>query len=226
MNNSIKEHEVSNNLYMKFHFKRLFDIVLALFGLCVLSWLLLIIIILMKYTKYKTAGDVFFKQMRVGQHGKTFMIHKFRTMYVHSENASSLQITTSSDDRITKLGASLRKFKLDELPQLYDILIGNMSFVGPRPEVKKYIDYYPKDIKNIILSVKPGITDLASIEMIDESDILELAIDKEAEYINNILPRKLSLAVGYVQNISFYYDIKIILLTIIHIIRPSRFYKS
>jgi len=190
--------------------KRVFDIICALCGLIVLSPVLFLIIVLIKLT---SAGPVFFRQTRVGQYEKLFQIHKFRTMIVNAE-ASGLKITVGRDSRITPIGHFLRKTKLDELPQLIDVLMGTMSLVGPRPEVPEYVQYYTNDVKAIVLSVRPGITDWASIKMIDENDILAGASDPQQAYIQQILPEKLAYAVRYVQTRSLKLDVYLILLTI------------
>jgi len=190
--------------------KRVFDIICALCGLIVLSPVLLLIIVLIKLT---STGPVFFRQTRVGQYEKLFQIHKFRTMIVNAE-ASGLKITVGRDPRITSIGHFLRKTKLDELPQLIDVLMGTMSLVGPRPEVPEYVQYYTNEVKAIVLSVRPGITDWASIKMIDENDILARASDPQQAYIQQILPEKLAYAVRYVQTRSLRLDVYLILLTI------------
>lgn len=190
--------------------KRVFDIICALCGLIILSPVLLLIIVLIKLT---STGPVFFRQTRVGQYEKLFQIHKFRTMIVNAE-ASGLKITVGRDPRITSIGHFLRKTKLDELPQLIDVLMGTMSLVGPRPEVPEYVQYYTNEVKAIVLSVRPGITDWASIKMIDENDILARASDPQQAYIQQILPEKLAYAVRYVQTRSLRLDVYLILLTI------------
>ena len=148
--------------------KRLFDLIFASFGLAILSPLLFLMAV---WIKFDSTGSIFFRQERVGQYGKTFRIYKFRTMVTDAEKRG-LQITVGNDSRITRSGAFLRRYKLDELPQLIDVVIGKMSLVGPRPEVPKYVAYYPSDVRDIVLSVKPGITDLASIEFKDENTLL------------------------------------------------------
>ena len=190
--------------------KRSFDIICALCGLIILSPVLLLIIVLIKLT---STGPVFFRQTRVGQYERLFQIHKFRTMIVNAE-ASGLKITVGRDLRITSIGHFLRKTKLDELPQLIDVLMGTMSLVGPRPEVPEYVQYYTNEIKAIVLNVRPGITDWASIKMIDENDILARASDPQQAYIQQILPEKLAYAVRYVQTRSLRLDVYLILLTI------------
>ena len=190
--------------------KRVFDIICALCGLIVLSPVLLLIIVLIKLT---SVGPVFFRQTRVGQYEVLFQIHKFRTMIVNAESRG-LKITVGRDSRITPIGHFLRKTKLDELPQLIDVLMGTMSLVGPRPEVPEYVKYYKNEIKEIVLSVRPGITDWASIKMIDENEILARASDPQQAYIQQVLPEKLVYAVRYVQTRSLKLDVYLILLTI------------
>lgn len=189
--------------------KRIFDICASLFGLVLLSPLLLLIAIIIKQD---STGPVFFRQTRVGLQGQPFRIHKFRTMATDAP-AKGLQITVGADPRITRTGYWLRKYKLDELPQLFDVLRGKMSMVGPRPEVPKYVEHYPPDIKQIVLSVRPGITDNASIEYRDENDILAKAEDPEREYIEKVMPGKLEYYRRYVEGRSMAGDLAIILRT-------------
>lgn len=200
--------------------KRLFDIVFSIVGIILLSPLMLIVFYLIKYSKkYGDGGPVIFKQQRVGQYGKIFHIHKFRTMVINAERQQN-NVTASNDVRITKLGHYLRKFKLDEIPQLFDVLRGVMSFVGPRPEVPEFVALYPLDIKKIVLSVKPGITEWASIIMIDESNVLanySTADSIREVYVNKIMPQKLQFAVKYVKTRTFKQDLLILLLTLIQI---------
>lgn len=184
-----------------------------MFGLIILSPFLLIISI---WIKLDSKGSVFFKQSRVGQHGELFTIHKFRTMKADSEFSS--QLTVGNDSRITYAGFFLRKYKIDELPQLFDVLIGKMSIVGPRPEVQEFIDLYPKNIRQKVLSVRPGITDYASIEMVDENKILGQHKDARGAYVDIILPLKQKYYVEYVECQTFWRDLKIIFLTIKKII--------
>ena len=163
-------------------------------------------------------GPIFFRQERVGFQGALFRIHKFRTMVSDAEKKGK-QITVGVDSRITTTGAFLRKYKLDELPQLIDVLVGNMSLVGPRPEVPKYIDYYSDDEKHDVLSVKPGITDNASIEFRNENELLVSSKDPEATYISEVLPKKIALYRKYVRECSFFGDVAIIFKTIFLIIK-------
>ena len=162
--------------------------------------------------KYDSKGPVFFRQERVGQFGRLFKIFKFRTMRM-SNNSNLLQITVGSDHRITHVGYFLRKYKIDELPQLIDVFLGRMSLVGPRPEVPMYVEYYPNTIKSIVLSVKPGMTDKASIEFKAESEILARSINPKRDYIEKIIPLKLDFSLAYIANRSFFGDIIIIIKT-------------
>lgn len=193
--------------------KRLFDIGCAGIGLLVLSPLLLVLALIIKIT---SPGPVFFRQTRVGMKQKQFQIHKFRTMVVDAEK-KGIKITVGQDPRITGIGRLLRKTKLDELPQLLDVVIGDMSLVGPRPEVPEYVKYYPSEVAALIFSVRPGITDWASIKMIDENQLLAKSANPETAYIEQILPEKLGYAVKYVKTRTLFLDIRLIFLTIIKI---------
>ena len=193
--------------------KRIFDIFSSLFGLILLSPFMLIIAILIKFD---SKGPVFFKQVRVTKNGREFKIFKYRTMRVGSDKFS--QITIGKDSRITKVGDFLRKYKLDEIPQLINVLLGDMSLVGPRPEVPKYVALYTEEQREI-LKVRAGITDYASIEFSNENDILANEADPEKAYIEKIMPRKIELNKKYLSEISVITDIKIILLTIKKILK-------
>ncbi|ETZ25505.1 hypothetical protein HMPREF2085_01915 [Fusobacterium nucleatum 13_3C] len=193
--------------------KRIFDIILSLFGLIILLPFMLIIAILIKLD---SKGSVFFKQIRVTKNEREFKIFKYRTMKVGSDKYS--QITVGKDNRITKIGSFLRKYKLDEIPQLINVLLGDMSLVGPRPEVPKYVALYTKEQKEI-LKVRAGITDYASIEFSDENDLLASEEDPEKAYIEKIMPKKIELNKKYLSEISILTDIKIILLTIKKILK-------
>ena len=193
--------------------KRIFDITLSLFGLIILVPFMLIIAILIKID---SKGSVFFKQIRVTKNGKEFKIFKYRTMRVGSDKYS--QITVGKDGRITKIGSFLRKYKLDEIPQLINVLIGDMSLVGPRPEVPKYVALYTDEQKEI-LKVRAGITDYASIEFSDENDLLASEEEPEKAYIEKIMPKKIELNKKYLSEVSILTDIKIILLTIKKILK-------
>ena len=193
--------------------KRLFDIVFSLIGLILLLPLLLIIALIIKV---ESKGSVFYKQVRVGKNNTNFKIFKFRTMFIGSDKKGLLTVG-NKDPRVTKTGYFLRKYKLDELPQLINVLLGNMSFVGPRPEVRHYVNFYSKD-DLIILTVKPGITDYASIYFRNEVEILKASDNPEKLYIEQILPKKIALNKQYIENNSLFTDIKIILKTILTII--------
>ena len=193
--------------------KRIFDIILSLFGLIILLPFMLIIAILIKID---SKGPIFFKQIRVTKGGREFKILKYRTMRVGSDKYS--QITVGKDERITKIGSFLRKYKLDEIPQLINVLIGDMSLVGPRPEVPKYVVLYTDEQKEI-LKVRAGITDYASIEFSDENDLLASEKNPEEAYIEKIMPKKIELNKKYLSEISVLTDIRIILLTIKKILK-------
>lgn len=193
--------------------KRSFDIVFSLLGLILLVPLLLIIAFLIKS---ESKGPIFFRQSRVGENNVDFKIFKFRTMYVGSDKKGLLTVG-DRDPRVTKVGFFLRKYKLDELPQLINVLLGHMSFVGPRPEVRHYVNYYSEGYLNI-LSVKPGITDYASIYFRNEVELLKASNDPENYYIDVILPKKITLNKKYIENKNLLIDIRIILKTLLTII--------
>ena len=194
--------------------KRIFDIISSLFGLFVMSPILLFVAL---WIKFDSKGDILFRQVRVGLNGKIFQILKFRTM-VPDADKKGLEVTVGKDPRITRSGEFLRRSKLDELPQLINVLLGDMSVVGPRPEVPKYMSEYPEQQRAIILSVKPGITDRASIEYTNEADILAQSENPREAYINEVMPEKAKLYIEYVENRSFLGDIVIICQTIKKII--------
>lgn len=191
--------------------KRIFDLLLSIMGLIMLLPLFLLIAL---WIKLDSPGPVFFRQERVGRFGRLFRIHKFRTMRVGAEQQGP-QITIGDDQRITRSGRFLRQHKLDELPQLLDVLVGDMSLVGPRPEVSLYVAEYPEKIRAVVLSVPPGITDFAAIEYRDESRILGLAADPDLAYRKQILPVKLEFYVRYVQERSLRLDLIILWKTLV-----------
>lgn len=193
--------------------KRAFDVASFAVGLVVLSPVFLVVAALIKA---KDRGPVFFRQERVGLHGRTFRIHKFRTMRV--ANAGVL-ITSADDDRITPVGAFLRRTKLDELPQLIDVLRGDMSVVGPRPEVPRYVAMWGDDARAEILSVRPGISDPAAIAFRNEQDVLAAADDPERHYVEVILPQKVAMYLDYVRTRSFVGDLRVIFGTLAEIAR-------
>ena len=190
--------------------KRLFDFCAALLGLCVLAVPMLGIALAVRLD---SPGPVFFRQQRVGRHGRCFHIHKFRTMVEDADRAGP-QVTASTDRRITRVGGVLRRWKLDELPQLLDVLAGDMSLVGPRPEVPRYVAHYPAEVRELVLGLRPGITDRASIEFRDEGRLLAEAADPERCYVEEILPRKLAYYVAYAREHSLAGDLAILLDTL------------
>lgn len=189
--------------------KRIFDIVVSFVGLVILSPLFLILAIAIARD---SKGPVFFKQTRVGRNEVPFKIYKFRTM-VEDAEARGMQLTVGDDSRITKVGTFLRKTKIDELPQLINVFKGEMSFVGPRPEVPKYVGLYTEDQRQVLM-VRPGITDLASIEYRNESELLATADNPEKVYIEEVMPRKIELNKKYIENISLCGDIRVIFKTL------------
>ena len=188
--------------------KRLFDLLAAGLGLLLLAPLLLGLAL---WIRLDSPGPVFFRQERVGRHGRLFRIHKFRTM-VHG--AAGLPLTVGADARITRAGRWLRARRLDELPQLIDVLQGTMSLVGPRPEVPRYVALYPPTLKARALAVRPGITDPASLAHLDEASRLATAADPEREYVEHILPQKLQAAADYAEQASLWTDLKVLLRTL------------
>ena len=190
--------------------KRAFDLLASAFALALIAPVLLAIGIAIKLD---SPGPAFFRQERVGRFGRTFKIHKFRSMAVDAP-ARGPQLTVGNDARVTRVGGFLRRHKLDELPQLIDVLVGNMSIVGPRPEVPRYVALYSPEDRDLVLSVRPGITDRASIEFKDESQILGEGLDPEAAYRTDILPRKLAYYRAYVRGRSFGGDLAIVFATL------------
>lgn len=193
--------------------KRIFDIVMSLIGIIVLLPVMVIIAILIKST---SEGPILFKQTRVTKNGREFKIYKYRTMRENSEGNN--QITVGNDSRITPIGKILRKTKLDEIPQLFNVLKGEMSLVGPRPEVPKYVNLYTENQRKI-LEVPAGITDYASIYFSNESELLGKVKDPDKFYIEKIMPYKIELNQKYIQNINIFEDVKIIILTILKIMK-------
>ena len=188
--------------------KRLFDIVASGLGLIVLSPLFLILAI---WIKSDSKGPVFYRQVRVGYKNKDFRIFKFRSMRVGADKGSLVTIG-GRDPRVTKSGYWIRKFKLDELPQLINVFIGDMSLVGPRPEVRHYVDYWTPEQMHV-LDVRPGITDPASIKFRNENELMEKAEDPEKYYIEVIMQEKIKLYLEYVEKHSFFYDLGLIFKT-------------
>ena len=196
-----------------FVFKRLFDIFLSLVLIILLIPLFIIISFIIKID---SKGPIIYKQERVTKYLNIFNIYKFRTMVNNADKIGS-QITISNDNRITKIGKFLRKFRLDELPQLFNILIGHMSFVGPRPEVLKYVDMYSNQMYATLL-IKAGVTSIASIKYKDEYILLSNTNDVDRAYINEILPKKMDYNYLYLKKCNFFYDIYLILKTIICVV--------
>jgi lipopolysaccharide/colanic/teichoic acid biosynthesis glycosyltransferase len=184
--------------------KRTFDLLAAGLGLLLLSPLLLAVAL---WIRLDSPGPVFFRQERVGRHGRPFRIHKFRSM---THGAAGLALTVGADARITRAGAVLRRTRLDELPQLLDVLAGDMSLVGPRPEVPRYVAHYPPGLRERALSVRPGITDPSSLAFLDEAERLARAADPEREYIDHILPLKLQAAADYADRATLWTDLGVI----------------
>jgi lipopolysaccharide/colanic/teichoic acid biosynthesis glycosyltransferase len=197
--------------------KRLFDLLVAA-GALLLLWPLLLAVALV--VKLDSPGPVFFRQERVGRFGARFRIHKFRTM---RDGSAGLQITVGErDPRITRSGAFLRRTRLDELPQLLDVLRGCMSMVGPRPEVPRYVAHYPAALREQALAVRPGLTDPASLTYIDEAELLAAAADPEREYIERILPAKVAQAAAYAQQASLSSDLRVLWQTAAALLARSR----
>ena len=190
--------------------KRVFDLFFSITGLLLLLPIILPIAI---WIKLDSPGSVFFRQTRVGRFGKPFWIFKFRTMVAYAESKGG-QITAGNDSRITRAGKFLRRYKIDELPQLLNVVKGDMSLVGPRPEVPRYVALYPENVREKVLSISPGITDYASIEYKDENMILSDAADPESVYLENVMPQKLRYYERYVSERSIAMDLKIIFATL------------
>ena len=195
-------------------FKRLVDIFFSLVGLIILLPFLIIISLLIVID---SPGGIFYKQVRVGKGSKDFYLFKFRSMKINADKSGLLTVG-GRDSRITRIGYYIRKYKIDELPQLLNVFYGDMSLVGPRPEVRKYVDMYTDEQKKV-LSVKPGITDYASIEYSNENEILGKAENPEAVYIQQIMPAKLILNLKYIVDQGIVTDFKIIFKTIVKILK-------
>ena len=192
--------------------KRVFDIFFSLIGLLILFPLFAVVGILIKID---SRGPVFFRQERIGRNFERFAIFKFRTMVLDAEK-KGLSITSNTDKRVTRAGKILRKLKMDELPQLINVLRGDMSLVGPRPEVEKYVELYKKDYSEI-LKVRPGITDVSSILYRDEEGVLGDQADPESYYMTVVLPQKIRLSQEYLKQHSFSHDVKLILKTLFRV---------
>jgi lipopolysaccharide/colanic/teichoic acid biosynthesis glycosyltransferase len=188
--------------------KRVFDILFSFFGLVLVLPLFVLIIISMKIT---TKGPIIYKQLRVGINNNDFFIFKFRTMFVNADKLGLLTVG-ERDPRVTKIGFYLRKYKLDELPQLINVFCGDMSFVGPRPEVRKYVDLY-NPMQMQVLNVRPGITDLASIEFRNENELLSCQENPDRYYIEVVMPQKLQINLNYLEKRNLIKDIGVIIST-------------
>ena len=197
--------------------KRFFDITLSLLLLLIIAPLMIIISI---YIYIDSPGSIFYKQVRIGKRNRPFNIFKFRTM-INRKSSNWPKITSKNDPRVTSTGKILRRYKLDELPQLINVLRGDMSFVGPRPEVPKFVNYWSKEEKNLILSIRPGITDPASILFSNESEEIENS-NSEEFYINNIMPKKIRIYILYIKDNSLLKDLKIIIQTILRLCIKQR----
>lgn len=194
--------------------KRLFDIIFSFLGLILVLPLFLVIAFLIK--RESPSGPIFYRGVRIGKNGKPFRIFKFRTMAPEAEKLGGLS-TAVDDPRLLKVGHFLKKYQLDELPQLINVLKGEMSLVGPRPEVKMYVDMMAEEERNVILSIKPGMTDLASLWNFHEGEILKGSPDPEKTYQERIWPEKKRLQIKYIKERNFWLDLKIILKTILKI---------
>jgi len=193
--------------------KRIFDVFFSFLGLILLLPLHIVICILIKLDSH---GPVLYVQDRVGQFNSDFKIYKYRTMFIDSDKLGLLTLG-ENETRVTKIGFFLRKYKIDEFPQLINVLIGNMSFVGPRPEIRKYVNYYSNDDMEI-LKIKPGITGFASIKYINEPEILKKSEDPEKEYIEEIMPDKIKLNKIYIKKNSILIDLYIIIRTLLKLV--------
>ncbi|MCG3189383.1 MAG: UDP-N-acetylgalactosamine-undecaprenyl-phosphate N-acetylgalactosaminephosphotransferase [Burkholderiaceae bacterium] len=190
--------------------KRALDLALAALVLTLVSPLLLAAMI---WVRIDSPGPVLFRQERVGRHGLLFRIHKLRTMHVDAP-AVGPAITAHADERVTRAGRWLRRYRIDELPQLIDVLRGDMSLVGPRPEVPRFVALYPAELRAKVLAVRPGITDPASLEFVDESELLAGSPDPERAYVETILPRKLQRQVQYAERATWWSDLAVMARTL------------
>jgi lipopolysaccharide/colanic/teichoic acid biosynthesis glycosyltransferase len=190
--------------------KRSFDLTFSAAGLLLLSPVLAVLAL---WVKLSDGGPIFYRQSRVGQGGQLFQILKFRSMVVNADKLG-LSVTRDGDPRITRVGRFLRKTKLDELPQLWNVLVGDMSFVGPRPEVPRYVDRYTEEQRRV-LELKPGITDPAALEFRNEEELLKTAEDTEAFYVSYCVPRKIALSLAYAEQAGLWKDVGVIIRTVV-----------
>jgi lipopolysaccharide/colanic/teichoic acid biosynthesis glycosyltransferase len=195
-------------------FKRIFDIVFSILGLIIFSPIFILIAVLIKIN---SPGPIFFKQDRIGKNGKIFTIYKFRTMVEDAEKRGVHFTTPSTDSRLTKIGLFLRRFDIDEFPQLINILKGEMSVVGPRPEVPEIVELYDKKQKEILL-VKPGMTSLATLKFLKEGETMKFSKNLYKDYTKDVVPQKIELDFKYIETRSFWGDIKLIIQTIFKIV--------
>lgn len=213
-NNAVKEYyDILSHKKVSLFFKRLLDFLVSFILLLLFCWVFVIIAVAVKVT---SKGKIVFKQKRVGKYGKCFNVLKFRTMVTDAEKLGRQITVGEKDPRITSIGHFLRKFRLDEFPQLINVLKGDMSFVGARPEVPHYVEKYTDEMMATLL-LEPGITGTASICFKDEASMLEVEPDPELCYINHILPKKMSMNLDYLKNLSVGYDCKIIFKTIFEV---------
>lgn len=214
MQNSAVEHyyRILEKKKVSLVFKRLFDLIFAIILIVVLAVPMAVIAVIVKAD---SRGPVFFRQKRVTTGGKIFKIYKFRTMVVN-DNTKNAQVTAGSDSRITRVGRVLRKVRLDELPQLFNVLSGDMSFVGTRPEVERYVEKYSPEMYATLL-MPAGITSMTSIEFRNEEEILEKASDVEKAYIEEVLPQKMKYNLQYIEKFNFFYDLYVMVLTAVKV---------
>ncbi|MCI8850305.1 MAG: sugar transferase [Erysipelotrichaceae bacterium] len=208
-----KYHEILKRKRFTLMLKRFFDVVMSLLLLILLSWLFLILAI---WIKADSKGSVFYRQERITQYGKRFRIYKFRTMVSDADKIGAL-VTTANDARITKVGSKIRKYRLDEIPQLINVLKGEMSFVGTRPEVEKYVREYSDEMKATLL-LPAGVTSLSSIRFKEEDSLIaeySQALGIDEAYIKKVLPKKMVLNLDYIRQISFWNDVKICIKTVL-----------
>ena len=190
--------------------KRCFDFILSLMALIFLLPFFIVVAWVIK----KDGGSAFYRQQRVGKYGTLFNIYKFRSMVIDADKTGA-KVTASHDPRITRIGSLLRKTKIDELPQLFNVLIGDISLVGPRPEVPYYVSKWPDECKKTILSVKPGITDYATLFYNDEQAVLATARDPEKAYLEKVMPHKIAMYGQYVEDQNLWLDVRLILATLL-----------
>ncbi|MEG0457390.1 MAG: sugar transferase [Oscillospiraceae bacterium] len=209
-----KYYDIIKKKKISLFFKRIFDIFCSLVMLIILSPVILVFSIIIKCD---SKGPVFFRQIRVKRYGETFKIFKFRTMIVNAE-AVGTQVTTDNDPRITKIGNVIRKFRIDEIPQIINIFLGDMSFVGTRPEVPRYVEKYTDEMLATLL-MPQGLTSLASIEFKDESTMLDNSSNPDETYVNEILPEKMKYNLQYISKFNFFYDIKLMFKTFFAVLK-------